>query len=270
VIARADANPIDRFYEFLSLKPSRELQISFADYLCENKLGDELAKVLGTIDNFSIEESEKFVEALLNFRQFDRVVEFLKDGLPTKRLQSLQLRLYDGQFPDCSDFLKVAEPFVRRFSCPELNSDFLFFVARKIGDLEKWIDIVQQRVPLVESDVIGSALRVTLLRFGPEAADALLNVVMSLVVPTPQFITAAIEVVKAQPFVDVQKIRSLHELNVNKWGTKNPDTWLGYAQFEYDQKELKKLEAVRWKALRTLADGTKFKEEYAKRFCQRD
>jgi U3 small nucleolar RNA-associated protein 6 len=268
VIARTDADPPTRFHEFLKNEPSRELTIAFADYLCEAKRGEELAEVISTIDDFSTDESEKFADAFLNCGELDRASEFLETDLSTKRLQFLKLRLYDQQFSDCADFLRVAEPFVRRFSSAELNSDFLFFVARKIDDLSKWTEIVKQRIPLVSGDVIGSALTVSLLRFGPEAADGLLNAVMALVVPTPGFIASAIEVVKAQQFVDPQRVRSLHELNVTKWGTTNTDAWLEYAQFEYNQKELKKLEAVRWKALRELADGARFRAEYAKRFCQ--
>jgi hypothetical protein len=268
MIARGDEDPAGRFREFLAEKPSRELQVAFADYLCEMKRGEELREVVEGLGELSVEEKEKFAEALLECGELESASKLLGDAPPTKALRSLKLRWSDRKLSDCNEFLRETEPFVRRFRSPEMNSDFLFFVARKIRDLPQWIEIVKQHIPLVSGDVIGAALTVTMLRFGAQAAEAMLNAVMALVVPTPRFITAAIEVVKAQPFVDVQKVRSLHELNVAKWGSTSTEAWLEYARFEYDQKELKKLDAVRWKAIRELKDGARFSEEFAKRFCR--
>jgi U3 small nucleolar RNA-associated protein 6 len=268
-IARADGDPAGRFRAFLRETPSRGLQIAFADWLCAQKRGGELAQLLDGIESLSPEECERYAGALIDGGQLEAAEELLDGELETKQQQALRLRLYSAQFPDCDGFVRAAGPLVRRFATAELSSDFLLFVAQKIEDFEKWLETVKQRVPFVTADVVGSALQVSLLKFGPESADRMLEAVLPLVVPTPAFVGAAIEVVRAQPVVDAARERSLHELNVAKWGGSNTQAWLNYAQFEYQQRQLKKMEMVRWKALRTLADGAEFAKEYARRFCQK-
>jgi hypothetical protein len=118
-------------------------------------------------------------------------------------------------------------------------------------------------------DVIAAILKVTGLQFGYELAEQLLTKILPIIVPTPKVIVAGIDILKKQTIIDNARIRSMHELNVGKWGGTDADAWLGYCQFEFDQKDVKKLETLRWKAVRSLADSSFFQEEYMRRFCKK-
>jgi hypothetical protein len=267
-IARIDPDPVSKFREFLGSAPSRELQLEFASYLAAMKNGDELSSVLDSIPDFSNEESEKFAAALIECRKLDDAAALLDDDLATLGLRRLKLRLMDELYVGADEFITNADPFVKQHNSLEMNEDYLFFVARKITDANRWLEIVKGKAQTIAPNVVGSALKDTHLKFGPIVADRMLTTLLEVVLPSPAFIDAAIEVVKAQKVVDIEKIRALHKLNANTSGVSNWQVWLNYAQFEYDHKNIKKLEAVRWKAIRTLADPTEFTCEYAKRFCR--
>lgn len=265
-IARNDNDPIAKFKQLLASSPSRDLSIEFAKYLCEVKNGDELAKVLDTFEDFSVEESELFAKGLLDCGKLEDAEEMLEDDLVTEGLQRLKLRLMSLQ-KQGDEFVKVAEPFVSRFSTKDMNSDFLFYLRQKSSDPEKWIEAVKQRCTLVTPEVVASLLKVIRLQFGAEKAEEVLQYCTPRVIPVPKFIEAAVEIVQALPVVDNARVRALHEMNVTKWGKTSTDAWLNYAEFEFKQKDLKKLEQIRWKAQHTLDDATEFLAKYQERFC---
>lgn len=264
-IARSDADPVAKFKELIKSNASRELSVEFAKYLCEVKNGEELAKVLDTFEDFSVEESEVFAKGLLDCGMLEDAEEMLEDDLVTETLQRLKLRLMSLK-EQGEQFAKVAEPFVNRYSTKDLNSDYLFYLRQK-GDDERWLKAVKDRCTLVAPEVVASLLKVILLMFGPEKAEEVLEYCTPRVMPVPKFIEVAIEIVKSLPVVDKARIRALHEMNITKWGKTNTDAWLNYAQFEFEQKDLRKLEQIRWKAQHSLEDPTEFLAKYQEKFC---
>lgn len=269
-IARNDSNPVAKFKEFLASHPSRALQISLADYFCEHKKGDELAALLNEIEEFDDTESERYTKVLLDCGKIEDAEEML-DGdlrdLTTPTLQRLKLRLISIQTPDCAGFMERAKPLLKLFNTPEMNTDFLLYVHQKASTFEQLFPVVQARVVYIPPEVSPKLLRASLRKFGPAAADAMLTYLLPLILPLPSFIITAVDVVKAQTVVDRTRIRTLHEMNIGKWGKTSTEAWINYIAFEHEQRNIKKMEALRWKAEHTLDDPAEFTREYHEKFC---
>ncbi|KAH0787121.1 U3 small nucleolar RNA-associated protein 6 [Histomonas meleagridis] len=267
-IAEIDPNPKGKFEQFIQEYPSRELKIKYAEYLGKNNNPKEMIKILDDIGEFDDNEVATFVELLLNMKEYQEASDYLNTDDLTPEMRRLKLRLLNETVSDNDTFINLSEEFLKKFNTPELNDQFVFCLAVREIPPEQWIMILKQKAIYIKPESIAKALKFTLLQYGEEVAYDLMNELMPIIVPIPEFIDVSIEILKSQKIVDNSKIRSLHELNTTKWGSNNDKVWLDYCQFEYDQKNLTKLEAIRRRANRNLEDSISFNREYQERFCK--
>ncbi|OHT10502.1 hypothetical protein TRFO_20169 [Tritrichomonas foetus] len=267
-IAQKSEDPIAKYHEFIEKFNSRGLKIKFAHYLGKNKNGEELVKIIDDIDEFDDNETEIFVEYLINCNCLEDAEDLLQDDLTTPKLQRLKLKLLNAKISDNDKFISESLLLLTKFNTYEMNSDFLLLCARRV-DSEKWMELVKSRVPFNTSNVIAKIFEFSYEKYGSKYAKDMLTTLLPMVNPTPEFIKVAIKVEESQDVVDPAKVRALHDLATSKWGSMNEDVWLDYCQYEYQHKNIKKLEEVRFKANKALIDASEFTRKYQERFCKK-
>lgn len=265
-----------KFIEFLERFPdSRQLKIKYAIFLGnEKKDPQNLVKIIDEIDEFDDGETEVFVELLLNNNILQDAEDLLQDQLTTPGLQALKLRLMSAEITDTDEFINQAKVFLLKYNTFQMNSLFLILLAQRNPPLDKmkFLDIVKERASRLTSDDVAKMFKFSFLKYGADYAHLMMDSLMKLINPTPEFIDVAIQVEReiAKPSIpDPAKIRALHEINVSKWGDKNTDIWMNYCEFEHGQRNVKRLEDIRRRANKMLVDSSEFNRRYQEKFCKK-
>ena len=154
-----------------------------------------------------------------------------------------------------------------------MNSYFLILTQKRDPPVSpnRFLSLVIEKASLLPSDDVAKIFEFAFFKFGKDYAREMMEKLMKVINPTPKFIETAIKIEEDTEngnHPDPAKIRALHEMNVSKWGNDNADIWLNYCDFEYRQKNVQRLEAVRRKAERTLTDSSEFTRQYQERFCK--
>ena len=268
-IARKSPDPIQKYHEFLdNNNNSRQMKLLFARYLGGIKNKEEFVKIIDDIEEFDDTETEEFVDILINMDCLDDAEDLLQDDLSTEKLQRLKLKLLNAKFKDNDEFLKAAKELLQKFNSFDMNSDFLLLCAKRF-EMTKWLEIVRSRISFVKSDIVAKVFEFSFFKYGPTFAKEMLDQLLPIINPTPDFIKIAIKTEENQKVVDLERIRSLHELNTSKWGKERTDVWIDYCEYEYKQKNVRRLDDVRRKANATLTDSSEFNRIYQERFCRR-
>lgn len=272
-IAGESEHPDETFNGFIEKYPSQDLKIFYAKYLARNKKGKELAALLNQIDDYTTEEAEFFTKSLLDCGFVDDADDFLQDDLETDELKICKLKVIDARSSTPQDFKTSAQKFIDKYpdSRRKLNNVYLFLLAKKIQDFDFWFNAVKDVANRVDADELAKIFKFTAAKFGYEKADSLLQKVLPVVVPTPKFIEAAIELLEKLMESDSAietRIRQLHETAVMKFGHENPEVWINFCAFESKLRNWKKLEDIRKRAARMLNDSTEFSRLYQEKFCK--
>lgn len=265
-----------KFQEFLKKFPtSQSLKIKYCIFLGKNKTDpNKFTKILDEIDYFDDKEAETFAELSLDNDCIDQAEEILDDDFQTPKIQKLKLRLLCMKEKDDNEFIKKANHFLLNHNTFEMNSYFLLLTQKREPPIPptKFFDLVIEKASLLHSDDIAKIVKFSFYKFGIEYSREMVNKLLQIINPTILFIDTAIKIEEetknndGRP--DFAKIRALHEMNVNKWGSENDDVWLNYCDFEYKQKNIQRLETLRRRAQRSLLDSTNFTRQYQERFCK--
>lgn len=269
MVAKFDENPKEKYQEFIQSKPSRELKIEYAKYLGENHDGEELNNILDEIEEFDDLETEMFTQMLIDCHMYQDADDLINDVLTTPKLQELKLLLIDKLTEDTVEFKNAAISFLKQHNTPILNNNFLLYMGKRRIPEEEWIPLVKSRCTLMNPDNLAKVVQFTLALYKEDAAQKLVLNIMPLIVPTASFINIAIQVAESQAVVDPARVRSLYELNTNKWGTSDSKVWLDYIEYEYKQKNIKRVEALRNKANQELEDPSEFNKLYQEMVCKK-
>ena len=277
IIAENSDNPIEKFQNYIqSIQDDsklHEIKIKFADYLCTRPSNDQNAlkifiDLLNEFEDFSNEESERYTDHLLECNELEEAATFLEDDLSTPRLKLLKLKLLHLQNPQLSDFEKVSQSLLLlNPTDTDLGSYFLRACAEKECSPEKWNDLVKKLSIHITPSDCSKALLLDLVKYGPENANTLLNDLLKLIIPTPEFLQTARKVVNSQQIVDEARLRGLLELGCSRW-PQNIEVWLDAIRFEFEHKNWKAMESIRWRAKSLLEDSSEFEKEYQLEFCK--
>ena len=142
-----------------------------------------------------------------------------------------------------------------------------FIYAKRNPDFEDWLSVLLSVATHVETDELAKMMKFTLLHYSAKQADTLLTKLTAIVVPTPLFIEVATEIA-AQNEGSEDRIRHMHEIAVQKWGKVEASVWLNYCTFEFNNKNFKKVDNIRFRAVHTLEDSADFQRKYSEKFCR--
>jgi len=268
IIARRSKDTLKQYQEFLKDKPSRGLSLRYLEYLGNQKMYSLMSKVLDQLSDLSVEESIRVAEMFIEGKMPDVAEEIISSHSNSPEILEEKLKIIDAQVSNLEDFVQKSTRFLQNHNTPNLNSLYLFFVAKKSPSAEKWIEIIKSRSYYLDSLTSSKLMKFTLAKYNQSVALTVLNMLYQIVIPTTDFLKAAIDVTKAQEIVDNEKIRSFHELATSKWGKDDMNVWIDYLQFEFDLKNYKKLETIRSRASQALNDSSEFMRVYLERFCK--
>jgi len=258
----------EAFRRYISEHPSTDLMIKFADFLGERKNGDELVEILDKIDGFSDDEATRFCELLLKCGKYEDANDMLYDGESNDRMRKCKLQIIAYKSEKNDEFLKNAREYIKQQpNKKELNSLMAFLYAKRNPDFEDWLSVLLSVATHVETDELAKMMKFTLLHYSAKQADTLLTKLTAIVVPTPLFIEVATEIA-AQNEGSEDRIRHMHEIAVQKWGKVEASVWLNYCTFEFNNKNFKKVDNIRFRAVHTLEDSADFQRKYSEKFCR--
>ena len=268
-IALTSKTPAESFKHYIKEHPTTDLKIRFADYLGENERGDELVAILDDIDGFSDDEATRFCELLLKCDKFEDAKDMLYDGESNDRMRKCRLQIISHEAKENSEFIKKAREYIKQqTNKKELNNLMALLLAKRTPKFEEeWLDLLMSIATHVDIDDLAKMMKFTLVHFTPKEADTLLTKLTSIVVPTPKFIEVATEIA-AQNEGSEDRIRHMHEVAVQKWGKVEPSVWLNYCKFEFSNKNYKKVDNIRFRAVHTLEDSSDFQRKYSEKFCR--
>ena len=269
IALKAD-NPDEIFQKYINEHPSIDLKIKYAKYIGKDSTrGDDLVKLLDDIDEFSDEEATKFCELLLKCGKYKDAKEMLEDGEVNDTMRKCRLQIMSYDIQDNKDFIEHASSYVEKQpNQKELTGLMLFLLAKRKPDFEsEWEPLLIKEANHVDTDELAKIMSFTLVHFGAQKADQLLSKLLKIVVPTPSFIEQATRIVTQNGGTD-DKVRYLHETAVQKFGKVDPNVWINFCAFEAKNKNYKKVEAIRYRAMHTLDDTSEFQRLYHDKFCR--
>ena len=215
-----------------------------------------------------ITESRPLPESCVISRE---VEDMLEDGDSNDTMRKCRLQIMSHDITNNSEFIEKALKYVtKKPNEKELTGFLVFLLAKRKPDFEtEWQPLIIKTANHIDTDELAKIMNFSLVHFGAKKADELLSKLSKIVVPTPAFIEQATRIVTQNGGSD-EKIRYLHETAIQKFGKYEPSVWINYCAFEVKNKNYKKVEGIRYRAVHTLEDSSEFQRLYHDQFCKQN